>query len=177
MLSSQTGPAAPTFERIEEYKAVLDNLAAVSARRQSLNDVFVGINTVFLTALGVLLFASRLTSWGAVIAIGAISAVITPINLTWIAALVRYRRGLRFQLQYLREIETEFRQRRGTISGSPDIGFFLRLDEVRRPRSGNTRLEVLLAAYFLCVFPLITGAIATLTYFVTIGYLSPLNLT
>jgi hypothetical protein len=177
MLSSQTGSVPPTFERIEEYKAVLDNLAAVSARRQSLNDVFVGINTVFLTALGVLLFASRLSSWGAVIAIGAICALITPINLTWIGALLRYRRGLRFQLQYLREIETEFRQRRGTIPGSPDIGFFLRLNEMRRPRSGNTRLEVLLAVYFLIVYPLIAGAVAALTYCVTNGYLAPLNLT
>ena len=44
-----------TFERIEEYKAILENHAEVSARRQRTNDIFVGLNTVFLTALGFLL--------------------------------------------------------------------------------------------------------------------------
>jgi hypothetical protein len=48
------------FERMGEYQAILEHHAQLSTRRQHTNDMYIGINTVFLTALGVLLVQSHL---------------------------------------------------------------------------------------------------------------------
>jgi hypothetical protein len=53
MSSTRPESAPQAFQRMEEYKAILGNLADVSARRENANNVYVGLNTVFLTAAGV----------------------------------------------------------------------------------------------------------------------------
>src|SRR5437763_7395370 len=91
-LSADAGPLAEpgTFERMGEYQAVLENHAQLSARRQHVNDVYVGLNTVFLTALGILLLQSHLDTWWVFVVVSAVTLIIMPINLAWRAALRRY---------------------------------------------------------------------------------------
>src|SRR5262249_55051965 len=96
------------FERIGEYTAVLENLVQLSLRRQNTNNFFVGLNTVFLTGLGVLLFSTRLASWWVVGATAAITLAILPLNATWRTAIKRYKVGISVRKVYLQEIEEEF---------------------------------------------------------------------
>jgi hypothetical protein len=138
-----------------------------------LNDVFVAINALFLTGLGALLFTTQTLSWGTVAALIAVAIAVTPINLIWRTALVRYRRGLHLQIAYLREIESEFRERRSTAPDQPSVGFFLRLDVHHRAGRGNTRLEISLATYFLVLYPLLTLTVAGLVYLLTNQLIPP----
>src|SRR5436190_24058694 len=92
------------FERMEEYRAILEHHAQLSTRRQHTNDVYIGLNTVFLTALGVLLLQSHLDNWWVFAVVSAMTIIILPINVTWRAALLRYGRTLAYRYDYLREI-------------------------------------------------------------------------
>jgi hypothetical protein len=165
-----------TFERIEEYKTVLDQHAQLSARRQHTNDVFVGLNTIFLTALGFLLLQSHLDTWWIFVVVSAITLIITPLNAIWRIALHRYGYSLAFRYDYLREIEQEFRTRRGSVGNEPEIGLFSRIKETGLHRKGNTQLEMQLATYFICLYPVISLVVGILVYLVRAHLIPPLNI-
>lgn len=169
------------FERIGEYTAVLENLVQLSLRRQNTNNIFVGLNTVFLTGLGILLFSTRLASWWVVGATAAITLAILPLNVTWRTAIKRYKAGISVRKVYLQEIEEEFRKRRGTAemgSSAPPLGLFLKIrDTSSLHQHGNTELEVRVATYFLMLYPIITIVVGILTYFVIYQAIPPLDVT
>ncbi len=180
--SSADSAGSWVFERIEEYKAVLENLVQLSARRQNTNNVFVGLNTVFLTGLGILLLSTRFTSWWIVGAALAITLAIVPLNLTWRTSIIRYKRGINVRKDYLQEIEQEFRQRRAQVAvgpvgtaGTPPLGLFLKVRETTLHRHGNTELELRLVTYFLVLYPLITLGVSVLTYLVSSQVIPPLS--
>lgn len=178
--SSPTGPAA-TFERIEEYKVVLEEHGRLSARRQNLNDVFVAINTIFLTAIGILVFQSKFDSWWFVGAVGAVTLAIVPINMTWRTAIDRYKSEIKVHVDYLISIEREFRRRREANAGKPldgelPVGFYLYNTIRRRAHGGKSRIEKRLATYFIILYPMITLVVAALTYVVTNGLISTMGL-
>jgi len=167
-----------TFERIEEYQAILENHAQLSARRQHINDVYVGLNTIFLTALGILLLQSHLDTWWILAVVSTVTLIIMPINVTWRAALLNYGDRLSSRYDYLREIEQEFRTRRGKVADQPEIGLFLRLKETgqHHRKKSNTRLEVQLAIYFICLYPVISLVVGILVYLVEAHLIPPLNI-
>lgn len=136
----------PTFERIEEYKAVLEFIGRLSARRQNSNDVFVGINTVFLTGLGVFL-ATHPLSWGTTVSVTIIAVAVTPVNFVWRMALMRYDGNIGRRVKYLLGIEEEFRERRGDTRDKQPVGLFLQNKESEI--YSNTHLELALAMYFV----------------------------
>jgi hypothetical protein len=191
-----SGSPAGAFERIGEYQAVLEDLGRLSARRQNLNDVFVAINSLFLTGLGVLLVMTRLDSWWLAEAVGLMALAITPINVIWRTAILRYKSEVTTHVYYLSSIEREFRQRReataGRLSevrdpevkshkgrlpeGEIQIGFYLYNDTRRRLHGGKSRLESRLADYFVGLFPGIALLVAVLTYLITNGIIPPMNL-
>ncbi len=173
--SSDTGPSV--FERIEEYTAVLENLVQLSLRRQNTNNVFVGLNTVFLTGLGVLLLSTHFASWWVVGATAAFTLAILPLNLNWRMAIKRYKAGINVRKAYLEVIETEFCERRGGsgssgigggAAGKPPLGLFLKIRDTPLRAHGNTELEVRLTTYFLVLYPIITLLVALLTGLVTL---------
>lgn len=175
-------PRATTFERIEEYTALLEQHDRLSSRRQNLNDVFVAINTIFLTAIGLLLVQSRLDSWWIVGSIGVITLAITPINAIWRTVIDRYKGEIKVHVEYLSAIEREFRRRREASEGPPHdppyegeipIGFYLYNSLRRRPHGGKARLEKRLANYFIVLYPLITLLVAAVTYLVIMGMIPP----
>jgi hypothetical protein len=142
------------FERVEEYRAILEHQAQLSARRQHANDVYIGLNTIFLTALGVLLLQSHLNTWWVFAVVCAMTIIVLPINFTWRAALLRYETTLAEHFDYLREIEQEFRTRRGNVANQPEIGLILKRKDTHQ--KSNTQLEKQLATYFICLYPVIS---------------------
>jgi hypothetical protein len=176
---ANTLPTEPnTFERIEEYRAILENHAQLSARRQHVNDLYVGLNTIFLTALGILLLQSHLDTWWIFAVISTVTLIIMPINITWRAALLRYADRLSVRYEYLREVEQEFRTRRGKVADQPEVGLFLRLKEtgLHHHKKSNTQLEVQLAVYFICLYPVISLMVGILVYLVEAHLIPPLNI-
>jgi len=159
---------ATGFSRMEEYKAILENVGQQGARRQNVTNLYIGLNTLFLTGLG-LTVPSHFGSWWTVLLVGAFSVVVLPLNLTWRTSLRRYETGLTTRYDYLREIEREFqRQRSETTGGASDgssIGLFLRLQQIGLLRAGSppTR-EGRLALYFVLLYPFLTIVLAILTY-------------
>lgn len=163
MSSSQGNIHPETFESMEEYKAILDNLAALSQRRQNTNNLYMGLNTVFLTAVGVFISTHvDLTTWSTAGVVALISLSILPLNFIWRASLTRYGRSLVIRYDYLSEIEEEFRARSGPESGR-NIGLYSRLDKLGVPRFGNSQLERITATYFLCFYPALSLVLAILT--------------
>lgn len=180
LLKALFGPRKPseppdllTFERIEEYKAVLQNHAAIHARRQSTTNVFVSLNGVFLTAIGFLLVSSHLNSWWVVGAVGVINGAIFPMNLIWLRILNRYQINHLEYIRYLREIETELAKR----WGNKHIGIYRRfVDPAVFARVGTSQLERLLAIYFLCLYPAIIVVAGIFVYLVSKQMVPPLFL-
>ncbi len=113
MAMPQEGPKPDTSERIEEYKAVLDNLGQYGNHRHNANAVFVGFNTVFLAGLGALLVSAHFESWQIVVQAGAVSLVTMPVNYLWRLTLIQYTKGLDLRYQYLQAVEGVLRQRWG----------------------------------------------------------------
>jgi len=164
------------FERMEEYQAILEHHAQLSARRQHTNDVYIGLNTVFLTAIGLLLLQSHLDTWWIFAVVSAITIIVLPINVTWRLALLRYGKTIAARYDYLREIEQEFRTRRGNIAHQPQIGFFSRFKENGLQGKGNTELEIRLVTYFICLYPALSLVVGILVYLVETGLIPPLKL-
>lgn len=164
------------LERMEEYKAVLETQAQISARRQHMNDVYIGLNTVFLTALGLLLVQSHLDTWWVFVVVSAVMIAIMPINLTWRAALNRYGNMLSFRFDYLREIEQEFRVWKGKITGPSAVGLHLREKELDLHQKNNTQLEIHLATYFVCLYPVLALIVGVLVYLIQVHLIPPLKI-
>jgi hypothetical protein len=162
------------LERMEEYKAILENQAQISARRQHMNDVYIGLNTVFLTALGLLLVQSHLDTWWVFAVVCAITLAIMPLNLTWRAALNRYGNLLSRRFDYLRGLEQEFGARRGKIIGPSAGGMFSREVGLGLHVKNNTQLEIRLATYFVCLYPAIAVMVGVLVYLIQAHLIPPL---
>jgi hypothetical protein len=100
---------SPTFERIEEYKAILDNQSGSSNRRQNTNNIYVGLNTIFLTALGIFISTHLdLKTSAIVISVAIMTVPILVLNAIWLKTLHRYTQFSQVSYDYLREIEPEF---------------------------------------------------------------------
>jgi hypothetical protein len=123
MLPAKSLPA--TFERIEEYKVVVENTAQFASRRVTTNTVFVGFNTLFLAAIATFLSSTHFDSWWLIAKIAVISLAITPVNMIWIRILKGYRIALEDRYEYIQTIEQEF-QRRGQ-EPNDKIGVFCKL--------------------------------------------------
>lgn len=165
------------FERIEEYKAILEHQAQLSTRRQHANDVYIGLNTIFLTALGAFLLQSHLDTWWVLAVVCAITIIVQPVNITWWKALHLYERNIADHFEYLREIEQEFWMRRNNaVKQSSEVGLFLKRKKASQPQKSNTQLEMWLAFYFVCLYPVIALIVGILIYSIKAHIIPPLNI-
>jgi hypothetical protein len=137
-------PDIPASERIEAYKILIENLERLAARRQAVNGVFVTLNTIFLTAIGVLISTHLdwLNSWSGPVALLVIAVAITPLNVAWLLTLGRYAQGNQIRYTLLEKIETRFPPEAG-------IGLYQQLKEEGLGAYYNTRPDRFLAAYFV----------------------------
>jgi len=167
----------------EEYIAVMEDASSTSSRRQTTNDVFVGINVIFLTALGILLISSSGDTWWLTIEVGFLAASILPLNIFWLAALRNYRNLLGIRYQYLLEIELNNPALFHGFKVGDSGGLHMQLSRLpgyRRGRRGyrtsrSAAIEIPLAVYFLLLYPMITLALALLTFLTGMGILPTLQ--
>lgn len=163
-----------SFERIEVYKSVLANLGEYSARRQATTTVFVALNTVFLTGVGTLIVTTRADSWQLVVEIAAICFAVIPVNVIWAMALRRYMRGLDLRYQYIQALEAGFPQ----LPNEKAHGLISKLhvaDAKGRYHHRHASLELVLAWYITCIYPLLALVVAAVTYLLTKGVIHPLS--
>lgn len=140
--------------RFEEYKAILENLQQLAGRRQSGNNIFVALNTTFLTATGVFL-STQPRFWDSgttAIAVLIIALVVTPINYLWIVTLNRYLQGNKVRYDLLRKIEEPW----------PQPSLYGSMGTAAKP-DFNIQPEIWLAGYFTALFPAIFLVILIVT--------------
>jgi hypothetical protein len=161
-------PSNP-FERIEEYKAVLEDTAQAANRRRTDSALYVGLNTLFLTGIG--LFASpNIGSWETVLALAVVTSIAIPVNLMWYTSLTYWMRSLSARQEYIRSIEREFRTRSGSIQREMPVGLYLHLGDVGQ----LVRLERRFALFFALFYPVSVLALALVTYVLHNPTLPPL---
>jgi len=151
------------FERIEEYKAVLEDTAQASNRRRTDNTLFVGLNTVFLTGIG-LVVSPNFGSWDAVVAVAMVTAIAVPVNVMWYRGLAYWMTSLGVREEYIRSIEKEFRKRSATIESELPIGLYLYLQSENVGRMRSLKMDQRFALFFAVIYPVATACLAILTY-------------
>lgn len=175
----------------KEYLAVAADTAKLSDRRQTVSDLFLGINSLFLAAAGFVAISSHLTSWWAAIIVGAITCITIIFNIIWLRLIGRYRTLISLRIRYLEALETAL-QAEGTFSqvailsedGKQSIpvkrGVYLVEQDSSLYRKGAKvgfyRLERALVRTFIAAYIILAVAEAVLTYFVTSHMLDPLTI-
>ncbi|MGO8946311.1 MAG: hypothetical protein ACLQUY_01345 [Ktedonobacterales bacterium] len=177
--------------RFQEYEKIMEETGKLSDRRQTVSDLFLGVNSLFLTAAGFSAVASNLKSWWSTGICAAIAVVALMINITWIQLIHRYRALVDLRFRYLEGLEKSLQSDGafGTISmASADRK---KVDQYPRgvfgveaialyskgPRVGIYRLERRLILIFIFAYILLTAIVAALTYLIINGVLPPLKLT
>lgn len=174
-----------------EYVAISENTARLSDRRQTVSDLFLGINSLFLAAAGFVAVSSHLTTWWAVTIVGAITVVTLIINSIWYRLIGRYRTLINLRIRYLEALERAM-QEQGifttiTLASEDDEktvpvprGVYLVEKESPLYRKGAKvgfyKLERDLVNIFIFAYLALAIAEAILTYLVTHHYLSPLTI-
>ena len=97
--------ANTTTPRLAYYLALIEDTTKLTDRRQTTNDLYVGLNVVFFTGLGALIYASHLDTWWVTGIYVAISGLALALNLTWIRLINRYRRLIRLRIEYMHQLE------------------------------------------------------------------------
>ncbi|MGO8951303.1 MAG: hypothetical protein ACLQUY_27345 [Ktedonobacterales bacterium] len=91
--------------RFAYYLALMEDTTKLSDRRQTTNDLFVGLNVVFFTGMGVLFYNSHLNTWWVTGLYAAITVLALMLNATWIRLITRYSRLVRLRIQYMEQLE------------------------------------------------------------------------
>ncbi len=102
---SAPDPVDDLGDVISIYTALIADAANISTRRQTVNNIYIGVNGLFLTAMGVLLISSHLDSWWVVVAAVAIALAVAPLNNSWLRTLKYYEKLLTARYKTMREIE------------------------------------------------------------------------
>ncbi|HEV7129379.1 MAG TPA: hypothetical protein VGN32_18235 [Ktedonobacterales bacterium] len=121
--SGATSPAAEppaSTSRTEsvdltEYYALIQDTTKLSDRRQSTNDLFVGLNVLFLTGLGVVFISSHFTDWWATAIVCAIAIFTLWFNGIWIGLIGQYRKLINLRIRYLQALEDRVTARQGWV--------------------------------------------------------------
>ena len=94
-----------TYRKFEEYKMLVEDTAKQIDRRKNESNLFTTINSIFLTAIAILLKDSGLDNWA--IAAGAMVIVIAGITIskTWEDMIDNYRKLSKLRYQVLWEME------------------------------------------------------------------------
>ena len=93
------------YSKFEEYKMLVEDTAKQIDRRKTESNLFTTINSIFLTAVAILLKDSGLDNWA--IAAGATVIVIAGITIskTWEDMIDNYRKLSKLRYQVLWEME------------------------------------------------------------------------
>jgi GNAT superfamily N-acetyltransferase len=166
--------------RFAEYQLIVGDLINLSARRQTTNQVFVALNSLFLTGLGALLLTFNLLSVQSSAILGALSVLALAINGIWWRSLGLYRELYRVESGYAEGIEHLLREvgiyQDIRVNGEVvPFGFISLLDAkvYRGTRRMLGQFERALSFAFMLIYPLTALLIAMLTYLMLNGYVLP----
>lgn len=175
----------------KEYLAVAEDTAKLSDRRQTVGDLFLGINSLFLAAAGFVAISGHLTSWWSVIICGAITIITLLINSIWFRLIGRYRNLINLRIHYLQALERRL-QETGmftsvsmTFEGSKERipiarGIYLIENTFtlykKGPKVGFYRLERQLVVVFMFAYILLAVAVAILSFLVSRQVVAPLTI-
>ena len=90
---------------LTEYLAIAENTAKLSDRRQTVSDLFLGVNSLFLAAAGFVAWSENLNSWWAVGIVLAITVITIVMNSIWYRLIKRYRTLISLRIRYLEALE------------------------------------------------------------------------
>jgi hypothetical protein len=178
--------------RYNEYAAIFENTAKLSDRRQTVNDLFVGINSLILTALGLLFVTSHLKTWWTASAFAVVTLFTFGANVIWLKLINRYKNLINLRISYMEGLENAIHQlgRFDEISVPVQIGeekqviqatFGIHSLEAKTalysnaPKVGFTQIERNLIYYFMLIYVGFTAIVALLTYLISIGSLSAIS--
>lgn len=101
---SEEGKASG-IDRFEEYKLFVEDTARFTERRQTVNNTYVAVNSIILSAIALLVKdVSASSSWRALFVIPVLIAGIV-ICLHWKRLILKYKRLVGFRMEALRAIE------------------------------------------------------------------------
>ena len=175
----------------KEYLSLAEDTAKLSDRRQTVGDLFLGINSLFLAAAGFVAISGHLVSWWAVIICGTIAMITLLINSIWFRLIGRYRNLINLRIHYLQALERRlqeigmFNAISMTFEGSKEAtpvmrGIYLIENTFAQykkgPKVGFYRLERQLVVVFIFAYILLAVAVAVLTYFVSLKLFAPLTI-
>jgi hypothetical protein len=172
--------------QFQYYLALMEDTTKLSDRRQTTNDLFVGLNVVFFTGMGALFYASHLKSWWVTGLFVAITALAFFLNFTWIRLINRYSRLVGLRIRYMHQLETALQSQGIFVSAPlvpgapaqpgtvPALGTGIYTLEFQRlytkeGQFGFSRLERGLIVIFMIAYVLATLGVATVTYLISIN--------
>lgn len=156
---------------LDEYQCVAQQTGSISDRRQTTNDIYVGINVVFLTGLALFLPSIHFTSWWGTAGSALIALVAVFVNGTWIRLLQNYRELIGVRINYLMEMEKQFPPK-----GADQVrGVYLAEQALYQKKGafGFSMQELRLARFFQVIYPALAVVIGVLTYLVAQKYITP----
>lgn len=175
----------------DEYASVAEQTSKLSDRRQTVSDIFVGVNSLFLAAAGFMAISNKLDSWWAVGIVAAIAFITVVINSIWLRLIRRYRVLINLRIHYLEGLEQALQEAGvfGTIQMISEDD--KQVHPVKRgiynieqktqlyykgPKMGFYRLELGLVWSFIGSYIALAVATAVFTYLVTNNIVSIPNL-
>lgn len=93
------------YSKFEEYKMLVEDTARITDRRKAESNLFTTINSIFLTAVAILLKDSGLQSWSITAGSIVIVAAGITISRTWENMIDNYRKLSKLRFQVLWEME------------------------------------------------------------------------
>jgi hypothetical protein len=177
--------------QFQYYLALMEDTTKLSDRRQTTNDLFVGLNVVFFTGMGALFYASHLKTWWVTGLFAAITAIAFFLNFTWIRLINRYSRLVGLRILYMHQLESALQSQGifvadppsapGQPGVMPGMGIGIYTQEYRRlytkdSQFGFSRLERGLIVIFMVAYVLATIGVATVTYLITTNVIGSVSL-
>jgi hypothetical protein len=175
------------------YLALMEDTTKLSDRRQTTNDLFVGLNVVFFTGMGALFYASHLKTWWVTGLFAAITVIAFFLNSTWIRLIGRYSRLVSLRIDYMHQLESALQSegifvpdlqaagvpsRPGTAPGLGTGIYTLEYNRLYKKNSqfGFSRLERGLIVIFMVAYVLATLGVAVVTYLITSNMIGSVSL-
>jgi hypothetical protein len=179
--------------QFQYYLALMEDTTKLSDRRQTTNDLFVGLNVVFFTGMGALFYASHLKTWWVTGLFAAITLVAFFLNFTWIRLINRYSRLVGLRIGYMHQLESAL-QAQGIFAATPALpgapvqpgtapakGTGIYTLEYQRlytkeGQFGFSRLERGLIIIFMIAYVLATIGVAVVTYLISTSAIGSVSL-
>jgi len=93
------------INKFEEYKLFIEDTARFTDRRQTVNNIYVAVNSIILTAIALLVKDAGLNSFWRTLAVMPMLAAGIVICLQWDRLLIKYKKLVGFRINHLRKME------------------------------------------------------------------------